>query len=130
MIKTILCDADFFVAFLIYEDINHEKAKKIFTDYQDYEFVYSNLTKYELMTVLSRKLEQKLAVQVLNLFQDIFVNEFNFDTSLEAKIINFYKKSQNKNQSFFDIACLIQAKTFDYKIASFDKFYPKEILIS
>jgi predicted nucleic acid-binding protein len=130
MTKTILCDTDFFIALLISEDINHEKAKNILEKYQDFTFTHSSLIKYELMTVLSRKLEQNLAVKALEIFEELFENEFQFDTFLEAEIIKYYKKSKNKNQSFFDIACLVQAQKYDYKIASFDKFYPKSILIS
>lgn len=129
MTKTILCDTDFLIALLIAEDVNHDKAREILDQNQDCDFIYSNLTKYELMTVLSRKLDQHLAIKAFELFQELFVNEFVFDTSLEPQMINFYKKSKNKNQSFFDIACLIQAQKFGYKIASFDKFYPKELLI-
>jgi predicted nucleic acid-binding protein len=128
MTKTILCATDFLIALLIAEDINHDQARGILDKYQDCDFIYSNLTKYELMTVLSRKLEQHLAIKAFELFQEIFVNEFQFDASLEPQVISFYKNSQTKNQSFFDIACLVQAQKFGYKIASFDKFYPKELL--
>ncbi len=129
MTKTILCDTDFLIAFLISEDINHQKSKSLVEKYQDFTFIHSNLTKYELMTVLSRKLEQKLAIQALELFEKIFENEFQFDTILEVEIIAYYKNTKNKNQSFFDIACLVQAKKHNYKIASFDQFYPKEFLL-
>ena len=128
MTKKILCDTDFFVALLIADDTNNDKAMKIIQKYSSWEFVYSNLTKYELMTVLSRKLDQKNAVKALNLFEDTFQNMFEFDALLESEIISFYKQSINKNQSFFDITCLIIAKKNNYKIASFDKFYPSDLL--
>jgi predicted nucleic acid-binding protein len=130
MINKILCDTDFLVAYLIENEPNHKKAKKIIEKYQDSNFIYSNLTKYELMTVLSSKLEQKLAVQALEIFEDIFTEEFEFDRSLEPEILGYYKTSKNKNQSFSDITCLVQAKHFKCQIASFDKFYPKDLLIS
>ncbi len=130
MIKKILCDADFFIALLIAEDSNHAKARKLALDHSDCDFIYSNLTKYELMTVLSRKLEQSFAVQAIELFEQLFTEQFDFDTVFEKEVIRLYKQSLNKNQSFFDIACLVQAKHFNYKIASFDKFYPPEILVS
>lgn len=128
MTKKILCDTDFFVALLIADDMNNDKAMKIIQKYSSWEFVYSNLTKYELMTVLSRKLDQKNAVKALNLFEDTFQNMFEFDALLESEIISFYKQSINKNQSFFDVTCLIIAKKNNYKIASFDKFYPSDLL--
>ncbi len=128
MTKKILCDTDFFVALLIADDMNNDKAMGIIQKYSSWEFVYSNLTKYELMTVLSRKLDQKNAVKALNLFEDTFQNMFEFDALLESEIISFYKQSINKNQSFFDITCLTIAKKNNYKIASFDKFYPSDLL--
>ncbi len=125
----ILCDSDFLVALLIEEDSNHTKAIEILQQNIACKFIYSNLTKYELMTVLSRKLPQNIAVQAFELFQKTFVDEFIFDRKLELQIIEFYKKSKNKNQSFFDIACLFLAEDYNCKIASFDKFYPTEILV-
>jgi predicted nucleic acid-binding protein len=100
MTSTIICDTDFLIALLILEDINHDKAKKILVDNQTSTFIYSNLTKYELMTVLSRKLEQKLAIKALEIFEELFENEFKFDTKLETKVINLYKKSKNKISHF------------------------------
>ena len=126
--KNILCDADFLIALLIQNDSNHLKARAIIDNNLDANFLYSNLTKYELMTVLSRKLDQKKAVQCLELFINTFEDEFQFDTNLEAQIIDFYKQSTNKNQSFFDIACLLTAQKLNYQIASFDQFYPKDLL--
>ena len=130
MTKQILCDADFFVALLLDEDTNFEKAKAILDNNLDCVFLYSNLTRYELMTVLSRKLPQIKAVEALELFQNTFTDEFEFDTTLDSKIIEFYKNSENKNQSYFDIACFFTAQKLNCKIASFDKFYPTAILIS
>jgi predicted nucleic acid-binding protein len=130
MTNRILCDTDFFIALLIQEDSNHEKAMAIITTPSDHIFTYSNLTKYELVTVLSRKLPQKIAVQALEIFEDTFKDKFDFDVQLEDKVLDFYKKSLNKNISFFDAACLVQAQKYHWKLASFDKFYPKEILIN
>jgi predicted nucleic acid-binding protein len=129
MTKQILCDTDFFVALLIDEDSNFEKAKRILDENLESIFLYSNLTRYELMTVLSRKLPQPKAIEALELFQDTFTDEFEFDDKMDLEIVEFYKNSKNKNQSYFDIACLLTAQKLNCKIASFDKFYPSEILI-
>ena len=129
MIINVLCDADFFVALLIAEDSNHPKAIEILNN-PNYSFWYSNLTKYELITVLSRKLPQNLAIQALEIFENTFDQEIIFDTEFESEIVKYFKNSTNKNQSFFDIACLIQAQILDFKIASFDKFYPVDIIVS
>jgi predicted nucleic acid-binding protein len=130
MTNKILCNTDFFIALLIQEDSNHEKALAITHSHSDHIFTYSNLTKYELVTVLSRKLPQKIAIQALEIFEQTFDDKFNFDVTLEDKVLDLYKKSLNKNVSFFDVACLVQAQKYHWKIASFDRFYPSEILIS
>jgi predicted nucleic acid-binding protein len=130
MTKQILCDADFFVALLLDEDSNYAKAQSILNNHLDCIFLYSNLTRFELMTVLSRKVPQRKAIEALELFQYTFTDEFEFDTELDQSIVEFYKTSKNKNQSYFDIACLLTAQKLNCKIASFDKFYPSEILIS
>jgi predicted nucleic acid-binding protein len=129
MIPKILCDTDFFIALLIEEDTNHEKAISILQTYNQSIFSYSNLTVYELMTVLSRKLPQTLAIQALTIFETTFDDRFDFDLDLEVDIMRFYKQSVQKNMSFFDIACLIQAQKYQIPIASFDSFYPKELLV-
>jgi predicted nucleic acid-binding protein len=130
MIKKILCDTDFFIALLIQEDSNNEKATAIINEFSDHIFTYSNLTKYELVTVLSRKLPQKIAIQALEIFEETFEDRFDFDVTLEDKVLDFYKKSLNKNISFFDVACIVQAQNYHWKITSFDKFYPKEIIVT
>ena len=130
MTKKLVCDTDFFIALLIQEDTNHTRAMDIIDIYSDHLFAFSYLTKYELMNVLSRKLPQNLAIAALELFENTFEDRFDFDTALEQKVIDYYKKSSNKNISFFDITCLIQAQNWNCKIASFDKFYPTSVLIS
>ena len=125
---TILCDTDFLIALLVENESNHSLAKDILNKNIEADFIYSNLIEYELLTVLSRKFDQGIAVQIYTLFKETFENRFEFNLSYEAEIINLYKNSKNKNQSFFDIACLVLAQKLGYKIASFDKFYPKELL--
>lgn len=129
MTNTILCDTDFFVAFLLEEDSSHDTALELIYKYQNNNFVYLSVTKYELMTVLSRKVPQIKAIEALEKFEDLFTQFLTVDSQLEADVIHFYKKASNKNQSFFDIACLLTAQKHGYKIASFDRFYPKELLI-
>ena len=49
---TILCDADFLIAFLLENDSNHIEAVEILNANIEADFVYLNLTEYELLTVL------------------------------------------------------------------------------
>lgn len=74
---TVLCDTDFLVALYIAEDSNHAKANEILNKYNS--FIVTNITFYEVLTVLSRKLEQLIAIKILNQIQKDFSNILIFD---------------------------------------------------
>jgi predicted nucleic acid-binding protein len=129
MTTKILCDADFLIALLLKEDSNHLKAVGLYNKYsENYEFVFLSITKYEIATVLSRKLPQKEAISMYKDFQDGFQNEIWFEKSWESEVFELYNSFIKKNISFFDCACMILAPKINAKIASFDSFYPAEIL--
>lgn len=131
MITKILCDADFLIALLLKEDSNHAKAINLYCKHSDnYEFVFLSITKYEIATVLSRKLQQKEAVSVYKDFQDGFQNEIWFEKGWESEVFDLYNSFTKKNISFFDCACMTLAHKINAKVASFDSFYPQSILIS
>ena len=90
---TILCDADFLIAFLLENDSNHIEAVEILNANIEADFVYLNLTEYELLTVLSRKLEQRIATAIYDSFKDTFSIRIEFDISLESTVIQFYKNA-------------------------------------
>lgn len=73
----VLCDTDFLVALYITEDLNHAKANEILNKYNS--FIVTNITFYEVSTVLSRKLEQLIAMKILNQIQKDFSNILIFD---------------------------------------------------
>ena len=124
--KTILCDTDFLVALHLETDSTHSRAKEIFSKYDN--FIVLDITFWELATVLSRKLNQDQAILTLEFIQSNFSNTFNFNKMQEFQTFKLYKSFDKKNISFFDCACMTVAKQNDYLIASFDKFYPTEIL--
>jgi predicted nucleic acid-binding protein len=129
MTTKILCDADFFVAFFLDEDSNYHKARDLYSKYYlTHEFVFMSITKYEVATVLSRKVDQKNAIALYKLFEENFQNEIWFEKSWEAEVLYLYNSFTKKNISFFDCACMILAPKINAKIASFDSFYPLEIL--
>jgi predicted nucleic acid-binding protein len=131
MTTKIICDADFLVALLLKEDSNHYKAVDLYTKYFEIcEFVFLSITKYEIATVLSRKLQQKDAISMYKDFKDGFQNEIWFEKSWEPQVIDLYNSFTKKNISFFDCACMVLANKINAKIASFDNFYPAEILIN
>ncbi len=125
MSKT-LCDTDFLIALQFGNESTHQQAFNIFQKFDN--FVVSNITFWEVATVLSRKLNQSEAVKLLELIQGQFTDIYIFSADDEITTFKLYKSYTKKNISYFDCACLIVAQKLDAKIASFDKFYPTEIL--
>lgn len=123
----VLCDTDFLLALHLEADSNHQKALAIFEKYSDYSL--TNLTIYETATVLSRLLPQDKAVFTLRSIRENFVNVIEFSAKWEGEVFSLYESYNKKNISFFDCSCQIIAQKFGYKIASFDQFYPAELLV-
>ncbi len=130
MTTKILCDADFLIGLYLNADSNHDKANLILEQFKSTcEFVVLNLTRYEFATVLSRKLPQANAIEIYKQFQKDFQNEVWFEKKYEEDVLEIYNSFDKKNISFFDCACLYIARVLNCKIASFDSFYPAEILV-
>ena len=125
----ILCDADFIIALFITTDSNHQKACDLYDTYDFEQFFVMNITMYEVATVLSRLLPQSEAVTALQLVRQRFDNPVIFETKWGESVYELYNTFQKKNISFFDCACMILAKKVKAKIASFDSFYPPELLV-
>ena len=126
-IKGILCDADFLIGLYVDKDSNHQKATEIYSQFENFSIL--NITFYEVATVLSRLFDHQIAKDTLKDIQELFTNVITFDQKLEESAFELYYSYNKKNISFFDCGCLITAQKNHYKIASFDKFYPKEMLV-
>ena len=126
--KPVLCDADFLIALFITNEPNYELANTIFDKYD--KFFVLNITFYEVATVLSRKLIQSEAIETLSRIRESFVDIIKLSDEDEVQSFELYNSFTKKNISFFDCACLVIANNKDYKIASFDKFYPLELVSS
>ena len=125
----VLLDTDFIFNFFDQNQINHEITKALVEKYVDSQFAITNLVRQELATVLSVRIGYEFwsvvqagidEFEVINIFLD------ENDTRLIWGLFNSFKK---KNISFIDCSNLYLAQKHGYKIASFDKFYPREILI-
>ena len=126
-INWVLCDADFLIALYIDKDSNHQQAQDIYSECNNFSIL--NITFYEVATVLSRLFDHQLAKETLKDMKELFTNVIIFDQGMEDKTYENYYSYNKKNISFFDCACLVTAQKYGYKIASFDKFYPNEILV-
>ncbi len=127
--KIVILDADFLIALYIDTDSNHERALFLYDKIENCRVL--NLTIYEVATVLSRLFEHKIAKLILkNILADLHQITLNFDPNWEDDIFKIYNLQTKKNISFFDCSLIFLAQNFDYKIASFDQFYPKELLLN
>jgi len=120
-------DSDFLYAKNIEEDYNNIKVLEFYSSKQfkeDSKLYLSNFVLTELITVLSKKENQKVALQVLSKFKnwhrliDLSKNQYE-DT------LNLFELQKNKNISFVDCSNVILAREYGAKVLSFDKFYDK-----
>ena len=126
MKNSVICDTDFLISLHLENESTHQKAYELFQRHDN--FIVLNITFFEMATVLSRKLYQSEAVEILESIQSEFTNVYNLTKQDELSIFELFKSYSKKNISFFDCACLHITQKLDCKIASFDSFYPKEIL--
>ncbi len=85
------------------------------------------ITSYELATVLSRKVSHALAVSVSTALTEINVQYLTLEDDAEAW--TEFRAHTRKNISFFDCANLVTARKLGLKIATFDSFYPKDMVL-
>jgi predicted nucleic acid-binding protein len=123
----VLINSDALFALYFIDDTNHLRAKKILGAFsiKDELFV-ANLVLQESVTVISRKIGQKQALDFLKKFKKTNTREIFVDRKLTAKVWRIFKKQTKKSTSFIDCANLVIAQELKIdKIFSFDKFYSK-----
>jgi predicted nucleic acid-binding protein len=125
----IIIDTDFLFSFYDSSQSTHLQSTTIMDMYGDSDWYLSNLVLQEIATVISYRLGFEDCQKILNLvveleLKNIFLNELDTDN-----IWKLFYKYQKKNISFVDCSNLYLAKKLGYKIASFDRFYPKEYLV-
>lgn len=128
--KGILYDTDFLIALLIETESTHAQAKKIYANIRGEEAFLSEFVLFEFATVLSRKLPHPEAIEIVRSVQGA---EFQLlQASAEEKQVTWelFFSFQKKNISFVDCHNVVLAKKYQFRLASFDAFYPKELLLS
>jgi len=129
----LLLDSDFIFGLVETKDPHHKfcvKYAESASERKD-KFFCLNITMQETVTVLSNKSSQKIAIKFFENFDSIIDTVIVLDKKVEQKAWEiFTSKSKNKT-SYVDCANLAAFKFYNLdKIASFDKFYPKEIKIN
>lgn len=128
----VLLDSDYLFGLFVTGDPNHEKAKKLhgYLFKNNVQLQALNCVIQETATVLSNKISHKDAKAFLESYQDYIDYIILLDENLESLAWGRFQKQTKSHTSFVDCANL--ATYYEYKldkIVSFDKFYPKEVLL-
>lgn len=124
----VLYDTDFIISLFIKEESTHSRAVEIFDTIDLLPSFTLKLVTYELATVLSRKVPHSVVSEKMQQFHTIpftFLPLFEKD---EKDVWQEFYSYQKKGISLVDCANLVMARKLNLKIASFDKFYPRELM--
>lgn len=124
----ILLDADYVIALAFDNESTYPKALKISRDIKNIPQAILIPVLYEIATVTSRKFGHDLACRLTKSICELDIERIAVD-NLETKILELFYSQRKKSTSMFDCANLVAAKHYGFKIASFDNFYPKDILL-
>lgn len=128
----LLADSDFLFGLFVPEDAHHKAAREIWKRLikQNHDFFVLNITIQETATVLSHKRGQSTAIVFINKLSELGLNKIDIGNGLEKEGWEIFKTQTKKGISFVDCANLAAINKFGIDgILSFDKFYPKKLLI-
>lgn len=128
----LLADSDFLFGLLVPDDAHHQRAKEIWEKLiqQDHDFFVLNITIQETATVLSHKRGQLTAIVFIERLSELGLKKIDINIDLEKEGWVIFKTQVKKGTSFVDCANLAAINKFGIDgILSFDKFYPKKLLI-
>ncbi len=124
----ILLDADYIIALSFDNESTYSQALKISKNIERFEQAIIAPVLYEVATVTSRKFGHKLSCNLIKSIYELDIEIISVD-NLEKNILELFYSQRKKSTSMFDCANLVAAKHYGFKIASFDSFYPKDILV-
>lgn len=125
----LLCDSDFLISLAIADESTHRRAAALARKYMDQPWHMLDVTLYECISVVSRKYGQPVARQLYS-FIEARDMQWHRAAEVEAKAWDVFFSYKKKNISFTDCANLTVARKYGWKIASFDAFYPKDIVVA
>jgi predicted nucleic acid-binding protein len=128
-----LFDSDFLFGLFVAHDPHHSVATKQFRELQKkkVQLFVLTLVIQETATVISHKVDQKASLDFLRRMRIIAdINRILIDEELENAAWKIFETQTKKGTSFVDCANLAVIEKFRLDgILSFDKFYPKKLLI-
>lgn len=127
-----LIDTNIVVALYRPDDFLHQAAVAVVSKLKqsDWKFIFTNLLFQETATVLSMRVGMSLAKKFLKDYQNLLDQIIFVDEEVEKPSWEIFTRQTKKGTSFVD--CSNMAVLEKYKldgILSFDKFYPKKLLI-
>lgn len=128
----VIIDSNVFVAVFLLEDSLHIPATQLVSQLkrQGTIFCTINLVLQESATVLSMRKGMTSARTFYASVHDFVDQMVPFDEIVEKESWKIFLSQTKKGTSFVDCAILASARHYQIdKIASFDRFYPKELLI-
>lgn len=129
----VLVDSDFLFALFVGHDPHHKIATQQFRKFrkEGAQLSVLNIVIQEAATVISHKVDQHTSVDFFNKIQKIKeLQRLVVDEKLEERAWEVFLKQTKKGTSFVDCANLAAARSYGIdKIATFDRFYPKELLL-
>ena len=124
----IILDSDFLYGLFIPSDPHYTNCQNLAERIEQDQLLISNLVIYEIITLLSRRFDQKTAITVVEQIEGLEQTRIIIDEKLDIEILKEFSKYSKKNISAVDCSNLVLAKKYKAKIASFDEFYPQEYL--
>jgi predicted nucleic acid-binding protein len=125
----LLLDSDFLYGLFVENDPHNQNCQNLLPKISDYRLIISNLVIYEFITLISRRVGQKEALSILSQIENLDILKIVVDEEVHKEILAQFKTHTKKNISAVDCSNLALAQKYKAKIASFDQFYPPEILI-
>ena len=127
-----LIDANIVVALYRSDDSLHRVAVTVVSKLKesDWKFIFTNLLFQETATVLSMRVGMNLAKKFLQDHSNLIDEIIFVDEEVEKLSWRIFSSQTKKGTSFVDCSNLAVIEKFSLDgIVSFDKFYPKKLLI-
>lgn len=128
----VIIDSNVFVAVFLLEDSLHSRATQLVSELKRKGAVFYtiDLVLQESATVLSMRKGMTSARTFYASVHDFVDQTVPFDENLEKESWKIFLSQTKKGSSFVDCAVLASVRHYKIdKIASFDRFYPKELLL-
>jgi predicted nucleic acid-binding protein len=123
-----LLDSDFLYSYFFENQSTHDQSIVIMDLIVNDNLYVCNLVLQELASVLSHKETQSKSIQTIHSSRELGLSIINLSEIEESEIWELFDTQSKNKISFIDCTNLYLATKYNLKIASFDKFYPTELL--